>query len=497
MLAALLEAALAALFLEHGFEKIEPAIVAAFDGRIEYAITGHVDYKTELQEALARRGQQVVYTVLDAVGPPHERTFTCAATVDGERWASESARPRRRPSRRPPSRCWRGSPSSPRATGRLVRVARRDSPPNRARRGARDPRGHPASRRALSCPPVKLAVACMRSQPPAGPALPYRFASRTSFGGLHSASENDQGSRLQVLPRRGRGAARAGRGGGRGAERLGQVEHRRRDRLGGRLADSRASCGPRSPTTSSSPAAPGKAAVDSCEVELVFDNEAGDGPLDYSELAITRRLQRGARASTWSTGRPVRRIDLVDLLSDLGLGHGMHSIIGQGRVDEVLTSRPADRRTLIEEAAGLGKFKRRRHRAGLKLARVQTQVERALDVEAEVRKRLRPLAHAGERRRAGGEAARSDRLARGAHRRARPGFGGRAPRRDRSEARAGARWRRRRLRAELERLLAERERAEEELADVAGEPRGGSGRALSPARRGRAGGDPARGGRRD
>ena len=85
VLAALLEAALAAVYLELGFEPVEDAIVAAFESRIEYAITGHVDFKTELQETLARRGQQVTYMVLDAVGPPHERTFTCAAQVNGER----------------------------------------------------------------------------------------------------------------------------------------------------------------------------------------------------------------------------------------------------------------------------------------------------------------------------------------------------------------------------------------------------------------------------
>jgi ribonuclease-3 len=84
VLAALLEASLAALFLEHGFEKIEPAIVSAFSGRIEYALTTHVDHKTELQEALARRGKSVSYSVLDVEGPPHDRTFTCAANVDGE-----------------------------------------------------------------------------------------------------------------------------------------------------------------------------------------------------------------------------------------------------------------------------------------------------------------------------------------------------------------------------------------------------------------------------
>jgi ribonuclease III len=84
VLAALLEASLAALFLEHGFEPIEAAIVDAFRERIEYALTSHVDFKTELQEALARRGMSVNYSVLDVDGPPHDRTFTCAANVGGE-----------------------------------------------------------------------------------------------------------------------------------------------------------------------------------------------------------------------------------------------------------------------------------------------------------------------------------------------------------------------------------------------------------------------------
>ena len=84
VLAALLEAALAALFLEHGFESIEGTIVAAFEPRIEYALTTHVDYKTELQEALARRGQSVSYSVLEVEGPPHDRRFTCAAQIDGQ-----------------------------------------------------------------------------------------------------------------------------------------------------------------------------------------------------------------------------------------------------------------------------------------------------------------------------------------------------------------------------------------------------------------------------
>ena len=80
----MLEAALAALFLEHGFAPIEQPIVAAFDDRIEFALTSYFDHKTELQEALARSGRSVSYSVVEVEGPPHDRRFTCAAIVDGE-----------------------------------------------------------------------------------------------------------------------------------------------------------------------------------------------------------------------------------------------------------------------------------------------------------------------------------------------------------------------------------------------------------------------------
>jgi ribonuclease-3 len=84
VLAAVLEAAIAAVYLEHGFQRIEPVIVSAFAAKIEYARSSHVDYKTELQEALARSGKQVHYTVLEVEGPPHDRQFVCAAHVAGE-----------------------------------------------------------------------------------------------------------------------------------------------------------------------------------------------------------------------------------------------------------------------------------------------------------------------------------------------------------------------------------------------------------------------------
>jgi chromosome segregation protein len=138
--------------------------------------------------------------------------------------------------------------------------------------------------------------------------------------------------------------------------------------------------------------AAGRPPADHCSVELLFDNPDGDGPVPFSEVSVQRRLSRGEEGRYLVNGAVVRRTDLVELLADIGLGGELHSVIGQGRVEQVLSSKPAERRALVEEAAGLGRFKRRRHRAELKLARVQTQVERARDLEAEVRKRLRPLA---------------------------------------------------------------------------------------------------------
>lgn len=92
VLAAILEAALAALFVEHGFELIAQAVIDAFTPRIDYALTNLVDYKTELQEAAARLRRHVVYTVVGAEGPAHDRLFTCAAVIDGERLGVGSGR---------------------------------------------------------------------------------------------------------------------------------------------------------------------------------------------------------------------------------------------------------------------------------------------------------------------------------------------------------------------------------------------------------------------
>jgi ribonuclease-3 len=84
VVSALVEAAFGALYLEHGFEAIRGPILDAFREQIEYALTSYVDYKTVLQEEAARRGSSVSYSVVEVDGPPHERSFTCAAVIDGE-----------------------------------------------------------------------------------------------------------------------------------------------------------------------------------------------------------------------------------------------------------------------------------------------------------------------------------------------------------------------------------------------------------------------------
>ena len=149
----------------------------------------------------------------------------------------------------------------------------------------------------------------------------------------------------------------------------------------------------------------GRAPVEHCEVELVFDNSAGDGPLPYTELAIARRAQRGGESQYLVNRAPVRRTDIVELLGDAGLGHEMHAVISQGRVEQILSSKPAERRALIEEAAGLGGFKQRRHRAELKLARVGVQVDRAKVARGRRAQAPAPARSSGDRRAARREAA--------------------------------------------------------------------------------------------
>ncbi len=132
------------------------------------------------------------------------------------------------------------------------------------------------------------------------------------------------------------------------------------------------------------------------EVEIVLDNCDGALELPLSEISIVRRLDRTGEGGYRLNGARCRLTDVIELLSDTGLGKETHSIISQGRVDAIVTSRPRERRMLIEEAAGLGKHRKRRRRAQLKLERTQENLDRALDVEREARTRLRPLKRQAE-----------------------------------------------------------------------------------------------------
>src|ERR671934_1411883 len=126
------------------------------------------------------------------------------------------------------------------------------------------------------------------------------------------------------------------------------------------------------------------------EVEVVLDN--GDGSAgEFSEISIRRRLDRNGEGEYRLNGARCRLVDVIEALADANLGREMHSVISQGRVEEIVHSRPRDRRLLVEEAAGLGKHRKRRRRAQLKLERTRDNLDRALDVEREARTRLRPL----------------------------------------------------------------------------------------------------------
>jgi chromosome segregation protein len=132
------------------------------------------------------------------------------------------------------------------------------------------------------------------------------------------------------------------------------------------------------------------------EVEVVIDN--ADGRLDssFSEISIVRRLARDGEGEYRLNGARCRLVDVIELLSDSGLGKEMHSVVSQGKVEQIVMSRPRERRLLIEEAAGLGKHRKRRRRAQLKLERTEENLSRALDVEREARSRLRPLKRQAE-----------------------------------------------------------------------------------------------------
>ena len=134
-----------------------------------------------------------------------------------------------------------------------------------------------------------------------------------------------------------------------------------------------------------------RSARNAAEVEVVIDNSDGSAGSEFAEISVSRRLDRNGDGGYRLNGARCRLADVTEALSDASLGREMHSVIGQGKVEEIVLSKPRERRLLIEEAAGLGKHRKRRRRAQLKLERTRSNLDRALDVEREARSRLRPL----------------------------------------------------------------------------------------------------------
>lgn len=139
------------------------------------------------------------------------------------------------------------------------------------------------------------------------------------------------------------------------------------------------------------------------EVELVLDNSDATLPVDFNEVTVARRMYRTGESEYLINGASVRRMDVLDILHDSGLGQGTHSIISQGSIDSVLQSKPEERRTLIEEAAGVLKHKQRMARSSKKLERMNAHVERVLDITNEVERQLGPLERRAKRARSAKE----------------------------------------------------------------------------------------------
>ena len=132
-------------------------------------------------------------------------------------------------------------------------------------------------------------------------------------------------------------------------------------------------------------------ALGRAEVSLTIDNTAHLLPIDFSEVTITRTLFRSGESEYMINGAPCRLLDIQELLSDTGIGRQQHVIVGQGQIDAVLNARPEDRRAIIEEAAGVLKFRKRKEKAERRLEATEGNLLRLTDLLREVRRQLRPL----------------------------------------------------------------------------------------------------------
>src|SRR5437763_709361 len=149
-----------------------------------------------------------------------------------------------------------------------------------------------------------------------------------------------------------------------------------------------------------------KPALGRAEVSLTIDNSSGLLPIGFTEVTITRTLFRTSGESEYAiNGAPCRLLDIQELLSDSGVGRTQHVIVSQGQLDSVLQARPEDRRAVIEEAAGVLKYRRRKEKAERRLAATESNLLRLQDLLREVRRQLRPLERQADAARRHGEVA--------------------------------------------------------------------------------------------
>ena len=146
-----------------------------------------------------------------------------------------------------------------------------------------------------------------------------------------------------------------------------------------------------------------RAALGRAEVTLTLDNSAGLLPLDFSEVSVSRTLFRNGDSEYSINGVECRLLDVQELLSDAGVGRQQHVIISQGQIDAVLTARAEDRRAIIEEAAGILKYRKRKEKAERRLEATEVNLLRVQDLIREVRRQLRPLERQAEAARRHGE----------------------------------------------------------------------------------------------
>ncbi|HEV8564473.1 MAG TPA: chromosome segregation protein SMC [Actinomycetota bacterium] len=141
---------------------------------------------------------------------------------------------------------------------------------------------------------------------------------------------------------------------------------------------------------------PARPALGMAEVKLVIDNTAGLIPVPMTEIEISRAIFRSGESEYRIGGQVVRLLDIQELLSETGIGRALHTVVGQGQLEDVLTSRPEERRKYVEEAAGIAKHRARKVRSERKLSGLDQDLLRLQDVLAELRRQLKPLRQQAE-----------------------------------------------------------------------------------------------------